>query len=237
MNIGSIKQNDAGIYMGRISTLAVAMTIALKAVTSNNPKAPRFEIHALGPNRSWVQVGAFFELHSNNTGEAFLNGRIDDPSLASPLQVSAFRQEDGSYNVVWSRPTRRRDVAQQLATKSDELPPFGGDDARRHQQRAHRRSRRIQRCVRKLTPPPVQAGSFPARLRDLGSVSSPGTDPFLLPDRHSANPRQDNVWPRLQPLSASRTRSTFQRTAPSRPPPSVLYAGYGLPTVGWSDPG
>ena len=28
MNIGQIKQNDAGIFMGRISTLAVAMTIA-----------------------------------------------------------------------------------------------------------------------------------------------------------------------------------------------------------------
>ena len=128
MNIGTIKQNDSGVYMGRISTLAVAMTIALKPVTSQNPKAPRFEIHALTPGRTWVQVGAFFELHSNNTGEAFLNGRIDDPSLASPLQVSAFRQDDGSYNVVWSRPTRRRDVTSQLAAKQDELPPFGGDD-------------------------------------------------------------------------------------------------------------
>ena len=93
MNIGQIKQNDAGIFMGRISTLAVAMTIALKPVQSANPRAPRYEIHALTPGRTWVQVGAFFELNSNNTGEAFLNGRIDDPSLAQPLQVSAFRQD------------------------------------------------------------------------------------------------------------------------------------------------
>ena len=128
MNIGSIKQNDSGIFMGRISTLAVAMTIALKPISSTNPKAPRFEIHALTPGRTWVQVGALFELHSNNTGEAFLNGRIDDPSLASPLQVSAFRQDDGSYNIVWSRPTRRRDVTSQLAAKQDDTPPFGGDE-------------------------------------------------------------------------------------------------------------
>ena len=46
MNIGSIKQNDNGIYMGRISTLAVAMTIALRAVNSPNPKAPRFPLIA-----------------------------------------------------------------------------------------------------------------------------------------------------------------------------------------------
>ena len=129
MNIGSIKQNDAGIFMGRISTLAVAMTIALKPVHSANPRAPRYEIHALTPSRTWVQVGAFFELTSTNTGEAFLNGRIDDPSQAQPLQVSAFRQDDGSYNVVWQRAQKRRDVTSALGIKSDEdiAPPFGAD--------------------------------------------------------------------------------------------------------------
>jgi uncharacterized protein (DUF736 family) len=131
MNIGQIKQNEAGIFMGRISTLAVAMTIALKPVQSNNPRAPRYEIHALTPGRTWVQVGALFELTSNNPGEAFLNGRIDDPSLAQPLQVSAFRQEDGSYNIVWQRAQKRRDVTSALGIKSDEdpAPPFGADGA------------------------------------------------------------------------------------------------------------
>lgn len=129
MNIGSIKQNGAGIYMGRVSTLAVAMTIALKPVQSTNPRAPRYEIHALTPGKTWVQVGALFELTSNNTGEAFLNGRIDDPSLAAPLQVSAFRQDDGSYNLVWQRQQKRRDVGAALGVaKDDELaPPFSAD--------------------------------------------------------------------------------------------------------------
>ena len=127
MNIGSIKQNKSGVYMGRISTLAVVMAIALKPVRSDNPKAPRFEVHAKAPDGSYVQVGALFELHSNNTGEAFLNGRIDDPSLSAPLQVSAFMQDDGSYNVVWSRPTRRRDVSAQMANKDDDASPFDTD--------------------------------------------------------------------------------------------------------------
>ena len=128
MNIGSIKQNESGIFMGRISTLAVAMTIALKPVHSTNPRAPRYEIHALTPGRTWVQVGALFELTSNNTGEAFLNGRIDDPSLSAPLQVSAFRQDDGSYNIVWQRAQKRRDVTSALAPKGgDDLPPFAAD--------------------------------------------------------------------------------------------------------------
>jgi uncharacterized protein (DUF736 family) len=131
MNIGSIKQNDAGIFVGKIATLTIAMTIALREVHSANPKAPKYEVLALSASRAWVQVGALFELFSNGTGEAFLNGKIEDPSLVAPLYVSAFRQEDGSYNVVWSRPTRRRDLASEMAPKSeDALPPLpGADDA------------------------------------------------------------------------------------------------------------
>src|SRR3546814_5113505 len=73
-------------------------------------------------------VGALFELFSNGTGEAFLNGKIEDPGLAAPLYISAFRQEDGSYNVVWSRPTRRRDLASEMARKADDaLPPLPGE--------------------------------------------------------------------------------------------------------------
>ncbi|MDX3911163.1 MAG: DUF736 domain-containing protein [Sphingobium sp.] len=129
MNIGAIKQNEAGIYVGKISTLTIAMVIALRAVVSSNPKAPKFEVLALSASRAWVQVGALFELFSNGTGEAFLNGKIEDPSLTAPLYISAFRQDDGSYNVVWSRPTRRRDLAAEMTPKADDaLPPLPGSE-------------------------------------------------------------------------------------------------------------
>ena len=129
MNIGTITQNASGTYTGKISTLTVAIVIALRTVQSANPRAPKFEILALSAARQWVQVGALFELASNSTGEMFLNGKIEDPSLDKPLYISAFRQEDGSYNVVWSRPTRRRDLASEMAPKADEgLPPLPGAD-------------------------------------------------------------------------------------------------------------
>lgn len=92
MNIGSIKQNDAGIFVGKIATLTIAMTIALREVQSSNP-APKYEVLALCL-AGGVRVGALFELFSNGTGESFLNGKIEDPSLAAPLYISAFRQED-----------------------------------------------------------------------------------------------------------------------------------------------
>lgn len=132
MNIGSIKQNEGGTFIGRISTLAVTATIALREVRSANPKAPRFEVLALNPaTKSWVQVGAFFELVSNSSGEAFLNGKLDDPSFAQPLYVSAFRQADGSYNIVWQRPQKRRDTAALTPKSDDGLPPVptGAGDA------------------------------------------------------------------------------------------------------------
>lgn len=130
MNIGTIKQNDAGVFVGKISTLAISIVIALRAVQSSNPKAPKYEVLALSEARAWVQVGALFELAANATGEAFLNGKIEDPSLAAPLYISAFRQEDGSYNVVWSRPNRRRELPAGLAPRAEEgLPPLPGEGA------------------------------------------------------------------------------------------------------------
>ncbi|ALJ16576.1 DUF736 domain-containing protein [Sphingopyxis macrogoltabida] len=130
MNIGSIKENAQGIFVGKITTLTIAMTIALRVVQSANERAPKYDILALGTSRAWVKVGALFELFANGTGEAFLNGKLEDPSLASPLYVSAFRQTDGSYNLVWSRPTtRRRDLASEVAAKSDDaLPPLPGEE-------------------------------------------------------------------------------------------------------------
>lgn len=126
MNIGTITQNASGTYTGKISTLTLAIVIALRTVQSANPRAPKFEILALSAARQWVQVGSLFELSSNATGESFLNGKIEDPSLDKPLYISAFRQEDGSYNVVWSRPTRRRDAPTDTVAADDGLPPVPG---------------------------------------------------------------------------------------------------------------
>lgn len=54
--------------------------------------------------------------------------KIEDPSLDKPLYISAFRQDDGSYNIVWSRPNRRRDAPTDTAPADDSLPPLPGAD-------------------------------------------------------------------------------------------------------------
>ena len=110
MNIGSFEVNEQGVFVGKIATLSVSMTLALSAVTSDNKRAPVYEVYARGDNKAWVKVGALWEQTSNSTGEVFYQGRIDDPSLSKPLDIACFSRPDGSLAVAWSRPTTRRDV-------------------------------------------------------------------------------------------------------------------------------
>ena len=70
-NIGELTKNTNGFYIGKIDTLAVAMTLALREVHSTNENAPVYEIHARSAAGSWVKVGALWEQTSNGTGEAF----------------------------------------------------------------------------------------------------------------------------------------------------------------------
>jgi len=111
MNIGTIHANERGQLTGSIATLTVAMSFALRGVESSNAKAPRYEICTRNPAGVHVQIGALWEQSSKATGECFLQGRIDDPSMRYPLAISAFRQNDGSYNVAWLRPQRRSGAA------------------------------------------------------------------------------------------------------------------------------
>src|SRR3546814_3240469 len=45
----------------------------------------------------------------NTTGEVFLQGSIDDPSLPEPPPIALFGSERDGYRVAWRRPQRRDD--------------------------------------------------------------------------------------------------------------------------------
>jgi uncharacterized protein (DUF736 family) len=107
-NIGELTKNENGFFMGAIDTLAVSMTLALREVHNPNPNAPCYEIHARSAAGRWVKVGALWEQASRETGEAFLQGSIDDPSLDRTLYIACFMREDGSYAIAWSRLRRSR---------------------------------------------------------------------------------------------------------------------------------
>jgi len=130
MNIGNLKLNEQGIPVGRIVTLGFNAVVALREVNSTNDKAPAFDVMGLSADRrTWVKIGALWEYTANGTGDSFFSGRLDDPTLAAPLDVAAFPQEDGSYNVSWRRPQRKREMpAMGNDSALPPMPPAGPED-------------------------------------------------------------------------------------------------------------
>ena len=108
MNIGEFK-NVNGQLLGSIATAAIHLPrLGLKPIQSDNERAPKYEIVTLNAGRRWVQIGAVWEAASNSTGELFLQGSIDDPSFAAPLQVACFGNPEEGYRVAWTRNRRRQ---------------------------------------------------------------------------------------------------------------------------------
>jgi uncharacterized protein (DUF736 family) len=111
MNIGEISVHN-GRLMGSIATRTIDLPrIGLRPVESQNPRAPKYEVVALNVARRWVQVGALWEAAAKKSGEVFLTGNIDDPSLPEPLPVALFGNDSDGYAIAWRRDTLRSDAA------------------------------------------------------------------------------------------------------------------------------
>jgi uncharacterized protein (DUF736 family) len=110
MNIGEFN-NRNGRLMGSIATRTIDLPrLGLRPVESDNDRAPTYEIVALNVGNRWVQLGALWEaVAKHSTGEIFLQGSIDDPSLPEPLPIALFGTEQDGYRVAWRRPQRRDD--------------------------------------------------------------------------------------------------------------------------------
>ena len=107
MNIGTLKLNTAGVYMGKIQTATLDLAIGLRPVNSSNSAAPKFDVMVRAKNGQFIPVGGLWEKTASNGTGNFLQGQIDDPSFEAPLSIALFNQEDGTLNVAWSRPRRR----------------------------------------------------------------------------------------------------------------------------------
>lgn len=110
MNIGHFKKNARGVYFGYIAGAKFELPqLALRLCESTKERAPKFEVMARTPGNRVIQVGALWEARANGTGELFLQGSVDDPSLPDRLSVALFDDGKDGMNVAWRRPTRRRD--------------------------------------------------------------------------------------------------------------------------------
>jgi uncharacterized protein (DUF736 family) len=110
MNIGELKLNGAGVYMGKIQTATLDLVVGLRPVNSSNAAAPKYDVMVRAKNGQFIPVGGLWEKTANNGGGTFLQGQIDDPSFEAPLSIALFAQADGALNIAWSRPRRRAEA-------------------------------------------------------------------------------------------------------------------------------
>lgn len=108
MNIGEFKSVN-GRLLGWIATRTFDLPrLGLREVESTNDRAPVYEILALNVGNRWVQIGALWEaVAKNTTGEIFLQGSIDDPSMPEPLPIALFGSEADGFRIAWRRPQPR----------------------------------------------------------------------------------------------------------------------------------
>lgn len=105
--IGTIikKGHDGEELHGSITTLQFNLEFRLQenSYKRNNQNAPDYLIMAKGHNDSFVQIGSAWLKKANHSTEEFFSMTFDDPSFPNSLNVSAFPNNDGSYNIVWKR--------------------------------------------------------------------------------------------------------------------------------------
>ena len=109
MNIGTLKQNNTGVFIGKIQTATLDLVIGLRPVNSHNASAPKFDVMGRAKSGEFIPLGGLWEKSATSGSGNFLQGQIDDPSFDAPLSIALFTQDDGSLNVAWSRPRRRAD--------------------------------------------------------------------------------------------------------------------------------
>ncbi|KTE24096.1 MULTISPECIES: DUF736 domain-containing protein [unclassified Sphingopyxis] len=97
-NIGTFKKtgND---YQGEIVTMSV-QTKNVRIVpedTQGNDNAPSHRVFV-----GRAEIGAAWTKRSSE-GRDYLSLKLDDPSFTAPIFANLFDDEDGSYNLIWSR--------------------------------------------------------------------------------------------------------------------------------------
>jgi uncharacterized protein (DUF736 family) len=97
-NIGTFKKvgND---YQGEILTMSV-QTKNVRIIpedTMANENAPSHRVFV-----GRAEIGAAWAKRSSE-GRDYLSVKLDDPSFTAPIFANLFDDEDGSYNLIWSR--------------------------------------------------------------------------------------------------------------------------------------
>lgn len=93
-------------FKGSIITLSVqAKNVRLiPETTSTSDKAPSHRLTA-----GEAEIGAAWMNLGNGDKRPSYKVKLDDPSFTAPIYATLVEREDGAFDLIWSRPTKRRD--------------------------------------------------------------------------------------------------------------------------------
>lgn len=101
--IGTFKKIGTNEYTGDIVTLSVQAK-NVRIVPEANRTGENAPSHRVFVGRA--EIGAAWSKRSNE-GRDYLGLKLDDPSFNAPIFANLFDDEDETFNLIWSRPSRR----------------------------------------------------------------------------------------------------------------------------------
>jgi uncharacterized protein (DUF736 family) len=108
MIVGNFKHNKAqDTYTGELATLTVAARkVVFQPSQTRGEKAPSYRV--VGPSKTGnVELGAAWKKRSEE-GRDYLSVKLDDPSLAQPLNCALVASSNAEgFILVWSRDRRQ----------------------------------------------------------------------------------------------------------------------------------
>ena len=99
--IGTFTKSGDG-FTGSVATLTLDANVQVRPAEKTSDKAPDFRLFA-----GRAEIGAAWKKTSNEKRD-YLSVRLDDPSLPSPILANLCEMENGEFDLIWSRPNRRR---------------------------------------------------------------------------------------------------------------------------------
>jgi len=111
MNIGEMIRSENGGVNGYIAEAGFEFDgVFLQRVTSDNPRAPLFNLMTTSPRGRDVRLGSIWERAAQETGEVYFGGYIDTAQSGFvPIRMFRSRQQDNVWNIVRRTAQRRRD--------------------------------------------------------------------------------------------------------------------------------
>jgi len=111
MIIGTFQNND-GVYTGKVQTFT-GTSLAVR-IAPTDLKGIDYIATLSG---SEIELGVAWNRVGEEKGTKYVSLKLDSPFLPAPAYCSLFKQSDGGYNLVWTRPDPRKQKKNQPAAE------------------------------------------------------------------------------------------------------------------------